>query len=145
MSEQINLGFTVTSTDYSITLGIRVSLDGAVIYENSHITSETPIQHQLSDSDGEHDLTFELFGKQSQHTKIDQDNNIVSDAMLLIAGIEIDGININQIVQFQSVYTHDFNGTQAPVDDKFYGSMGCNGIVKLKFTTPIYLWLLENM
>jgi len=42
-------------------------------------------------------------------------------------------------------YQHDFNGTGNPTIDKFYGEMGCNGTVSLKFTTPIYLWLLENM
>jgi len=42
-------------------------------------------------------------------------------------------------------YCHDFNGTQPAVVDRFHGSLGCNGTVTLKFTTPIYLWLLENM
>ena len=27
----------------------------------------------------------------------------------------------------------------------FFGNMGCNGYVSLKFATPIYLWLLEHM
>jgi hypothetical protein len=45
----------------------------------------------------------------------------------------------------KAVYTHDFNGSQPPVDDKFFGDLGCNGTVSLKFTAPTYLWLLENM
>ena len=45
----------------------------------------------------------------------------------------------------QAVYTHDFNGTQPEIEDTFFGEMGCNGTVSLRFTTPIYLWLLENM
>jgi len=44
-----------------------------------------------------------------------------------------------------ATYTHNFNGTQAETTDKFYGEMGCNGTVSLRFTTPIYLWLLETM
>jgi len=145
MSEQITLTFTVASTDYSVPLGMRVSLNGAVFYENAHVGSETQIQHQLSDDDGEHQLSFELFGKHPDHTKIDDAGNIVSDAMLSVSGIEIDEIDIDQIAQFQAVYHHDFNGTQPLQQDKFYGHMGCNGIVQLKFTTPVYLWLLENM
>jgi hypothetical protein len=115
------------------------------MYENTHISAPADMQCSLSDNDGEHELTFELFGKLPEYTQIDDAGSIVSDAVLGISGIEIDEIDIDQIVQFQSVYTHDFNGTQEPVDDKFYGSMGCNGTVRLKFTTPIYLWLLENM
>jgi hypothetical protein len=145
MPEQITLSFTIASTDYSVPLGMRVNLDGAVFYETAHVGSETQIQHQLLDDDGEHELTFEMFGKQPEHTKIDNAGNIVLDAMLSVLGIEIDGIDINQIAQFQAIYHHDFNGTQVPIENKFYGLLGCNGIVRLKFTTPIYLWLLENM
>jgi hypothetical protein len=46
----------------------------------------------------------------------------------------------------QAEYHHDCNGTaQQVILDKFYREMGCNGTVSLKFTTPVYLWLLENM
>jgi hypothetical protein len=44
-----------------------------------------------------------------------------------------------------AAYHHDTNGSTAPVTDSFYGTMGCNGRVEMRFTTPIYLWLLENM
>jgi len=145
MSQEITIKFTVASTDYSIPLGMRISADGAVFYENAHVNSETLIQHQLSDDDGKHELVFEMFGKRPDHTKIDQDGNITSDGMLSISGIEMDDIDINQIFQFQAVYHHNFNDTQSSVEDKFYGHMGCNGTVKFKFSTPMYLWLLENM
>ena len=145
MSEQIALKFTVASTDYSVPLGMRVSLNGAVFYENAHVGSETQIQHQFSNDDGEHQLVFELFGKQPDHTKIDDAGNIVSDAMLSVSGIEIDELDIDNITQFQAVYHHDVNGTQPLQQDKFYGHMGCNGTVQLKFTTPVYLWFLENV
>jgi hypothetical protein len=49
------------------------------------------------------------------------------------------------MVTEQAVYTHDFNGTQQEIQDEFYSEMGCNGTVSLKFSTPIYLWLLEHM
>ena len=145
MSDQITLQFTVSSTDYSVPLGIRVSLDNTVFYENAHVMSETQIQHQLLDDDGDHDVVFELFGKTHDHTTVDADGNIVSDAVLTIADVETDGINIDYLFQSLAVYHHDFNGSQAPQQDKFYGHMGCNGTVQLKFSTPFYLWLLENM
>ena len=145
MSDQIILSFTVAATDYSVPLGLRVRLDNNIIYENTNISEESQIQHYMSDDDGERELTFEMFGKTPEHTRIDDSGNIVSDTMLSISNIEIDGIDIDYIVQTQSVYHHDFNGTQPPIEDKFYGPMGCNGTVRLKFTTPVYLWLLENM
>jgi hypothetical protein len=144
-AEQITLSFRIVSTDYSVPLGMRVSLDRTVIYENAHLSDQVEIQHPMSDDDGEHELTFEMFGKTSEHTKIDQDGNIISDAMLSISSIEIDQIDIDYLAQLSAVYHHDFNGSQSVVEDKFYGSMGCNGVVIFKFSSPIYLWFLENM
>ena len=39
----------------------------------------------------------------------------------------------------------EINGTQESVDDDFFGTMGCNGTVRLKFSSPVYLWLLETV
>ena len=145
MSEQINLSFTVSTTDYSVPLGIRVSLDRNVIYENTHVMDETHVEYPMPDEDSEHELIFEMFGKSHEHTKIDNAGNILSDAVLTIADVEIDGINIDYLFQTLAVYRHDFNGTQAAIEEKCYGTMGCNGTVSLKFTTPIYLFMLEFM
>jgi hypothetical protein len=83
--------------------------------------------------------------KIQEHTVVDSDGNIISDAMLTIANITFDDIKLGHLFTEQAVYHHDFNGTQDPIKDKFFGDMGCNGYVSLRFTTPIYLWLLENM
>jgi hypothetical protein len=144
-SQSIALKFSVSSTDYSVPLGMRISIDHDIIYENVYVSTPADVQYCLPDDDGDHELTFEMFGKLPEHTRINESGGIVSDAMLCISNIEIDEIDINQVVQFQSAYYHDFNGTQTPAEHKFYGSMGCNGTVQLKFTTPVYLWLLENM
>ena len=145
MSNQIKLCFTVMSTDYSVPLGLKVILDNNIVYEKPHISTEEQIQLLMSDDDGEHELTFELFGKKPEHTKINETGDIVENAMLSILAVEVDDIDIDQLAQSHTVYYHDFNGTKPLVEDRFYGSMGCNGQVKLKFTTPFYLWLLENM
>jgi hypothetical protein len=146
-TELIELNVSMTSTDYSAALGLRVLLDDNVIYESTHVAGEVEIKHTVSDADAEHNLIFELFGKKLEHTKINEAGEILTDALLSIDSIEIDGIDILQMFKKISVYqyNHDFNGSQAPINDKFYGHMGCNGTVTLKFTTPIYLWLLENM
>ena len=83
--------------------------------------------------------------KTTEHTKIDEQGNIVSDACLTITNLAFDEIELKQIVVDKAVYTHDFNGTQPETQEKFYGAMGCNGTVSLQFSTPMYLWLLENM
>jgi len=144
-TEQITLKFRVGSTNYTVPLGLRILFDQQTILETPRVNHEIEIEHTFSNDDGEHELAIELFGKTAEHTKIDQAGEIVSDSVLTVDGIEIDAIDINFLFQQLSAYTHDFNGTQAPIEQKFYGSLGCNGVVKFRFTTPVYLWFLENM
>lgn len=144
-TENISFACQIQPTNSTIPLGLRVVLDQVTIFENAHVTETVQLHHEMSDADGEHELTFELFGKTSEHTKITETGEIVSDALIAVNNISLDSIDLDQIVQSVAVYHHDFNGSQAPINDQFYGHMGCNGTVSLKFTTPIYLWLLENM
>ena len=144
-TDYITLKCALTSTDFTVPLGMRILLDDQVIYENSHVAAEEQIEHKLSDADAEHELTFELFGKLAEHTKINEAGEIVKDALLSITAFELDEIDIFQVIQDIAVYYHDFNGTKEPVESEFHGDIGCNGKVKFKFNTPVYLWLLENM
>ena len=153
----IKLKFDVGTTDAECKLGVKVTLDHNVIYNNSHVTTTDHISHDIDDQDAEHELTIELYGKLPKYTEIDEAGNIVKDALITVENFLIDDIDISSILTnypnhlYQDVptqiiqYCHDFNGTQPVTIDPFHGAMGCNGTVTLKFTTPVYLWLLENM
>jgi hypothetical protein len=84
-------------------------------------------------------------GKKQEDTKVDESGNIINDSIIDIKNISFDDIEIDQLVYGLSEYIHDSNGTSEKSSHKFYGHMGCNGYVELKFSCPIYLWLLENM
>lgn len=143
-SDQITIRCTLTSTNSSIPLGMRVWLNGKSVYENAHLAEEQ-FEYKMPDTDSEHELSFELFGKLPEHTKINESGEIVSDVLAVIKNFTIDEIDISQVFQNLAVYKHNFNGTKEYTEDTFRGSMGCNGTVTLKFNTPLYLWLLENM
>jgi hypothetical protein len=99
----------------------------------------------VSEDDAEHELRVVLKHKKSEHTTVDANGNITRDAVINVGSFEFEDIDVNQVVQEQAVYHHNFNGSAADVQDKFFGNMGCNGTLSLKFSTPIYIWLLENM
>lgn len=155
--DTIKLEFDVGTTDAECKLGVKVTFDNNVIYDNIHVTTTDHITHDVDDQDAEHELTIELYGKLPQYTEIDEAGNIVKDALITVENFLIDGIDISSMLTnypnnlYQDVpthlisYRHDFNGTQPVTIDPFHGAMGCNGTVTLKFTTPVYLWLLENM
>jgi len=138
------LGFKISATD--ALLDLAVVLDGRVQWQGRPGMDVQEISVEFEDTDDEtHVLEFVLSGKTSEHTQITEHGEIVSDVTVQIKDIAFDDIIIDQIFSELAQYHHDFNGSQAALVDRFFGTMGCNGKVRLEFTTPIYLWLLENM
>ena len=138
--------FDLDSSDYNAHLGFDVLLNDNVVFTTEHVTELTTVTIEVNDDvDAEHELKFVLKNKTQDHTKVDEQGNILSDAMLSISNIEFYQVTLGHMFITQSVYHHDMNGSQDLTEFQFYGSMGCNGYVSLKFATPIYLWLLENM
>ena len=146
MSNTIQFSCQVGNTNTSAKLGLEIWLDDNKVYDNEHVDSESaPVKFEIPDEEADHELRFIMKNKTAEHTQIDADGNIVSDARLTIADLMFDEIKPGLTVTEQTVYTHDFNGTGEKTKSKFYGEMGCNGTVSLKFTTPIYSWLLEHL
>ena len=124
---------------------MEIWIDSQKLFDQDHVQEHYRISTDLSDDDGEHELRLVLKNKLSKHTQVNADNTIISDARISVSHIEFDGIALDQLVPDLTEYQHNFNGTGEPIIDKFYGELGCNGTVTLKFATPIYLWLLEHM
>ena len=145
MNETAIITFDINTTDSDAKLGVEIWLDHDCVYKNNHITALHNFSHSMIDDDAEHELRIVMLGKTFENTKVDEQGNIVRDAFLIISNPSIDGIDVAQLFNEKTVYTHDFNGTQSQSPHKFYGNLGCNGTVSLQFSTPIYLWMLENM
>jgi len=135
----------IDSSDKKITLGTEVWIDDICVVNVEHVDRIVHFSHVLEEDNAEHELRIVMKHKTPDHTELDNAGNIIRDAMLSISDIKFDEIALGQVLLNKAVYTHDFNGSQPPVDDKFFGDLGCNGTVSLKFTAPTYLWLLENM
>ena len=145
MTDQVQLACRIGNTDPTAKIGLEIWLDDTEIYHSEHVVEPVDFLYGFADTDGDHVLRFVMKNKTAEHTQINDDGEIVKDSCICIDHLSFDEIEPGQIFIDQAVYEHDFNGTGDPVKDKFYGTMGCNGTVSLAFTTPIYLWLLENM
>ena len=143
--DTIRFNCVISSTNITVPVGMEIWLDNHKLFDQDHVDHACPVEYEMPDDDGDHELKFVLKNKQSDHTQVDLDGNIISDATVTVSDIQFDGIDCQYLTTTLAQYQHDFNGTGNPTIDKFYGEMGCNGTVSLKFTTPIYLWLLENM
>ena len=110
-------------------------------------------EHEL-DEGQEYNLTIERHGKDRRQTVINKKGNILHDQMLHIKSIEIDEIDIGSLV-YEGVYTPKYQepwatqqkeaGIELPKTFKNVSQMGHNGTWAFKFSSPFYMWLLENL
>jgi hypothetical protein len=138
------LSFRAAATGPDLRLVVR--LDSTVIYDGYPTEQPVLISHEFADQDDQdHLLVFEMRGKLPEHTQMSHTGEILQDRVIEISDVAFDDIALGHMFIEQSQYYHNNNDSTDPVVEAFYGAMGCNGRVELKFTTPIYLWLLENM
>jgi hypothetical protein len=145
--EQSKFSFELTTTNPSAKLGFEVWINDQCVFDTDHVVESLTITGSLptDDIETEHTLSLVLKNKQSDHTTVSESGEILQDSCLTISQLKFDNIALGNLVNEIAVYEHDFNGSRAVINDRFFGIMGCNGTVTLKFATPIYLWLLENM
>ena len=145
--EHSKFSFQLTPTNPIARLGFEAWVNDQCIFNTDHVHEESTITGYLPDDnqEAEHRLKFVLKNKQPEDTQLNDLGEIVQDACLQISNVVFDGIELGHMVNKLTVYQHDFNGTGELVKENFFGTMGCNGSAELKFTTPIYLWFLENL
>jgi hypothetical protein len=145
MTNTVSITFELKTSDPSAELGFEVWVDNTQFLDLAHVQHNQSIKIDMPDTDGDHKLRMVLKNKTAEHTRIDEQGNIVSDATLTISNLAFDEIVLGYMLTQLATYSHNFNSTKEATQEKFYGEIGCNGTVSLEFTTPVYLWLLENM
>ena len=143
--ETCKLSLAVRATGPDLRFNLR--FNGHTIFDKIlNNENQLLIEHDFDDTEGlAHRLEIELSEKLPDHTKLNSAGKIESDRILIISDLSLSGIVIDKLLPELSIYAHDFNGSSQITNDKFYGTMGCNGVATLEFTSPVYMWLLENM
>lgn len=141
--ETIKLSFEARSDSNDLVLTIR--FNDQILTAINPGSNFAAYEFDLSDELPNQVLEFDLAGKTNAHTQIDSNGNIVKDCVVEIKNVMLDEIDITQLFMEKSVYKHNFNGNSDNINDSFFGTMGCNGTVRFEFTSPFYVWLLENM
>ena len=127
--------------------GLRLNFwfDDVLVGTRCLNTESQEFSHIFQDDIASHVFGIEMLGKTTDHTVLDAQGTILQDLVAEIADVCLDGIPLAHTLTLHSRYFHDHNGTTQPVEQDFFGVMGCNGRVNLRFSSPVYLWLLENM
>ena len=106
-------------------------------------------------AEGNCNLVIEFLNKSKLDTVLDSNGNIVDDLLLNIESIEINKIDLGTLLWTASVYQPNYpqqykddmqqSGHQVPESVKNCVNLGWNGTWALPFTSPFYIWLLENI
>jgi len=109
--------------------------------------------HELTEGYNQQ-LVIERMGKTSKQTVVDHAGNIVKDQLLKIKSIEIDEIDIGALI-YEGIYKPKYPepwasqekkaGKVLPESFKNVTAMGHNGRWEFQFSSPFYMWLLENL
>ena len=126
-------------------LTFEIYVNNKQLYSKKILTGKTLVNFELPEDDGNYTLELVLKDKQHCHTTIDENGNIINDVLIKVTDVTVDGVNIDQILFNQADYLHDFNGNGPETIESYLGVLGCNGQVKLPFTCPVYVWILENI
>ena len=124
---------------------------------NAYVTKESDQAEYVEfdckvEEDTEHVLRIKFDNKTTEDTitdVTDPDNHvIVKDMLLNLLDIEVDDIELSTLTQMLGVFKYDEpqdfpvpGATELPYCVNF----GFNGTYELKFSSPFYLWLLENI
>ncbi len=105
-------------------------------------------------SEQQYNLIINRSGKGRNQTIINEKGDILKDQLLHIKSINIDEIDIGALV-FDGVYTPTYpepwatqqreSGNDLRDSFKNVTSMGFDGEWRFSFTSPFYMWLLENL
>lgn len=137
----------------------RISVNGQEFVKRQQLTggiNETEyFEFDVDIKEGECSLIIELLNKSVYDTVVDPNNSVVEDLLLNIDSVEIDEIDLGillwTISDYQPNYPDSYRlkmsqlGQELPASVKNCVNLGWNGKWNLPFTSPFYIWLLENI
>ena len=143
--DTMSLTMNVINLSDHADLGLEIWLDQIVLFDDYPTPGTNKLVLNIECQDGVHTIRFCLKSKTAAHTKIDTSSEILEDAVIRVENICLDEVNIDNMVYDHATYIHDTNGTTCIKHDKFFGTLGCNGEVRLDFSIPLYQWYIDNM
>ena len=136
----------------------EILVDGKSYFDSDISSTEdkpTLIEFEVEiEEDKKCDLIINRSGKSVNQTVVNDKGDLLKDQLLHIKRIEIDEIDLGALV-FTGLYTPKYpepwatqmaeSGRELRESFTNVTQMGHNGEWKFTFTTPFYMWLLENL
>jgi hypothetical protein len=151
-TEKLEIKLGISGTYWNKCPDFSISINGQEL-KSGTITapSDTVEYHSFvcELEEQEHVLGVRLLNKEMSDTVQNEDKSaILNDLLLNIVSIEIDEVELGPCKWKNSVFVIDqpveYQG-QHVTELKNCVNLGFNGEYQFKFSTPYYVWLLENM
>jgi len=146
--ETVEVKFTLEPTWFNNAPKIKVAI-------NNNILLDTQLEEKLDfkqtvelSEDNSHQLTFTLYDKTNNDTEILEDGSIKQDTLIKLSQLELENVNLTETMSLNKelfYYEHDTNSTSQLEKHTLYNTLGCNGTATINFSTPFYIWSLENL
>jgi len=152
-TEALNFKITLSGTFWDKRPKFSIWIDNTKI-QDGEITSA---EHQTIEfsqeitEDTSHQLKIRLENKEDTDTVKDNYDDpvnfkIIKDMLLTIESIEIDDISLGNLLYSSKYYSDERRIVDGKEVEYITGcvNLGWNGSYILEFTSPFYIWLLEN-
>ena len=158
-TEKLKFKIQLYSTWWKDLPKATILISGKEYFSQTEIdgTKENPTLIEFEaemEEDKEYTLTIIREGKDGYQTIVNEKGDILKDQLLHIASIEIDEIDLGNMVhkgtytpQYQEPWRSQQEANGVVLDKHWQNcdTMGHNGKWELSFTSPFYMWLLENL
>lgn len=127
--------------EFSILINDELTHRAAIDSSGSSVIS---FEHEVND--GLNTIAIRLENKESSDTVVDN-GTIVNDMLLNIDEISIEGVSLGHIVRNGVYYLDQEQQYQGNMITQLEScvNLGWNGTYRLNFSSPFYMWLLENL
>ena len=139
--ETLKFNIRLKSTMWSKVPEYKIYLNDTFISQGQCKQEET-IEFTQKIQERDKEIRIQLVNKDNADCVQDSDGNIVKDMLLHIDYISIDNIDLEHITHTGSVFEPKDPSRETLTQCV---DLGWNGTYVLKFSSPFYIWLLENM
>ena len=145
-TESVKFEITLSGTYWDRVPEFSITIDDQEFVRDS-VTEGKTFTFETELTESEHVLRIEFLNKEDEDVKKDQyedpDNfEVLADMLLNIEKISIDDIEIENLKWSASTFTPK-DPHKETLDNCV--NLGWNGTYEIRFTSPVYLWLLENL
>jgi len=145
--EKLSFVVALSGTFWERRPQFSIWLDDHLVVSSEIVSADQQeIKFERTIDEGTHTLKIRLENKVSQDTVI-ENNEVVKDMLLNINDIIIDDISLGNLLwsaEYILDHPQQYNGQTITKMDNCV-NLGWNGTYVLKFTSPFYIWLLEQL